>query len=92
MEKTEDRSKKDIRREKIRERLDKRIVRLEARRDKLADKEMFGLTSYEIEKTYRKANRLRRKVAGAKLLLLLMGSKNSEGGKCNEKNRRPRHE
>ena len=75
--KTEDHSKKDIRREKIRERLDKRI-------DRLGEKSMFGLTPYEIERTYQKGRRLRRKVAEAKFLLLLIGDKNSEGGKHDE--------
>lgn len=84
--KTEYQSKKDIRREKIRERLDKRIDRLEKRRDRLAEKNMFGLTPYEIERAYRKERRLRRKVAEAKFLLLLMGD-NTEGGKHNEENR-----
>lgn len=82
--KTEDQSKKDIRREKIRERLDKRIDRLEKRRDRLMEKSMFGMTPYEIERTYRKGDRLRRKVAEAKFLLLLIGDKNSEGGKHDE--------
>lgn len=85
--KTEDQSKKNIRRDKIRERLDKRIDRLEKRRDRLGEKSMFGLTPYEIERTYRKGRRLRRKVAEAKFLLLLMGDKNYEGGKHDEENR-----
>lgn len=85
--KTEDKSKKDIRRDKIRERLDKRIYRLEKRRERLGEKSMFGLTPYEIERAYRKGRILRRKVAEAKFLLLLMGDKNYEGGKFDEDNR-----
>ena len=82
--KTKDQSKKDICRDKIRERLDKRVDRLDKRRDRLVEKNMFGLTSYEIERAYRKERRLRRKVAEAKFLLLLIGDKNSEGGKHDE--------
>lgn len=89
--KTEDQSKKDIRREKIRERIDKRIDRLEKRIDRLLteqlEKSMFGMTQYEIERAYRKERRLRRKVAEANFLLLLMGNKKCEGGKHDEENR-----
>lgn len=85
--KTEDKSKKDIRRNKFLERLDKRIDILEKRRDRLGEKSMFGLTPYEIERIYRNGRILRRKVAEAKFLLLLIGDKNYEGGKCDEENR-----
>lgn len=85
--KTEDQSKNNIRIDKIRERLYKRVDRLDKRRDRLVEKNMFGLTSYEIERAYRKERRLRRKVAEAKFLLLLMGNKNCEGGKRDEENR-----
>lgn len=85
--KTEDKSKKDISSNKFLERLDKRIDRLEKRRDRLGEKSMFGLTPYEIERIYRKGRTLRRKVAEAKFLLLLIGDKNYEGGKRDEENR-----
>lgn len=85
--KTEDQSKKNICRDKIRERLDKRIDRLEKRRDRLGEKSMFGLTPYEIERTYRKGRRLRRKVAEAKFLLFLIGDKNYEGDKHDEESK-----
>lgn len=80
--KTENQSKKNIR-----ERLDKRVDRLEKRRDRLGEKSMFGLTPYEIERTYRKGRRLQRKVAEAKFLLLLIGGKNYEGDKHDEESK-----